>query len=162
MSELLTVGPGGDVSRVAAGRVCDVAFSLVTPPLICAISNKRSHVAGLSSAFVIKSAICCLVLQYRISTLGCEHTSNNQCTSMRCVLGKWRRAIERALAMILMTASLSSAMTRTVVWLFFSGVSEEFARVNALGVRIQFHSVRDRTPCLHLLVGPVCAEQLGC
>ena len=93
--------------------------SLWMPPRIWAMSSRCSHVCGLFKAFVIKSAICCLVLTYSMRIRGFEQTSNSHCRSMRWVRGKWRNAIDLAFLMILITASLSSATTSTVVRLAF-------------------------------------------
>ena len=99
-----------------AGRC--VPASLWMPPRIWAMSNRCSQVCGLFKAFVIKSAICCLVLTYNMRIRGFEQTSNSHCRSMRWVRGKCRIDIDLAFLVILITASLSSAMTGAVVWPF--------------------------------------------
>ena len=102
--------PGGDASIAGFEPI-----GAVMPGRICAMSSRCAQITGLFSDFVIKSATCCFAFTYLMRTLGFEQTSNNQCTSIRWVRGRCRSAMLRAFLMILITASLSSAMTRHVV-----------------------------------------------
>ena len=134
-----SASPGGVASKAGA-----IPAALIMPGRICAISNKCSQICGLLSDFVIRSAICCFVLTYSMRTLGLAQTSNNHCTSILWVRGRWRRAMLRAFLTILITASLSSAMISTVVCRGFLVYANYFPRSNCSEYGGQFQWVLAR------------------
>lgn len=93
----------------------ELPAALSIPPIIPAMSCRSSHICGLFNALVIKSAICWFVFTYSMRTRGFQQTPKSHCTSARWGRGKCLKAMDLAFLTILMKASLSSAMTRTVV-----------------------------------------------